>query len=318
MRLIRRWSDKEQGQALVLSTLFLTVVLGCAAMSIDIGRMASTRRQMQNAADAGALAGAQKLPADPSEATVDSVDWLENNNALATEVTENIVFRTNISNDTIRVRIERSVPYTFGRVLGLNSHGINATATARVVQLRGIKGGQPRAFPYAVWDGNKNKKKLGDIVTFRSNSYQAVNVDDNVNCTKGGKNPPPGCTWDVSGNNFKGYFHWQNGYNYYVKPTMQAFSQGGNAFGTDDAEAMWAYYQAGTPVILPVVNWGKDPNGNELDWVIPAFVCIEITQMDKSGSIDWKGKIVQCAGPGLTDGPNPPSLDSSYVVRLVQ
>lgn len=51
----------EQGQALIQVTLSLAVLLGFVAMAIDVGRVYSERRSMQNAADAAALAGAREL-----------------------------------------------------------------------------------------------------------------------------------------------------------------------------------------------------------------------------------------------------------------
>ena len=47
----------EDGQALIQVTLSIMVLLGFVALSIDVGRVYSERRNMQNAADAAALAG---------------------------------------------------------------------------------------------------------------------------------------------------------------------------------------------------------------------------------------------------------------------
>jgi Flp pilus assembly protein TadG len=308
----------EQGQILIMSVLFMTVLIGAAAMALDVGRMAVTRRSLQNGVDAAALAGAFRLPTEPGGAESDAVTWAANNQLIGAEVTEAAVFRSNFANDTIRVSAERPVPYIFGRVLGLDSHTLTATATAQISLMNGITAGRTRAFPYAVWGGNKQGVKMGDRVVFRSNAYEQVNVNDDVNCNKGGKTPPPGCTWDVDGNNFKGYFHWENGAKYYVDPDPQAFSQGGNAFGTNDATDLWVHYQSGVPIILPVIDWAENPTGQRLDFVIPAFVCVKITQLDQTGSVDWAGTIVQCAGDGLNDGSTPPSLNSSFTIKLVQ
>jgi uncharacterized membrane protein len=151
---MRRWHGGEHGQVLVLSTLFMVVLLGMAAFVIDIGRLASNRRQLQNAADAGALAGALELPARPSDAEAVARTWTGKNGSAGGEVTEATAFTTTTATDTIRVRLARSVPYTFGRVLGLDAKTMTAKATVRVRTLNGITTGQERAFPYAVWDGN--------------------------------------------------------------------------------------------------------------------------------------------------------------------
>jgi hypothetical protein len=59
--------SRESGQALVIVVLFLFVLLGMAAMVIDVGYAYYAHRNLQADVDAAALAGAQELP-DPSRA----------------------------------------------------------------------------------------------------------------------------------------------------------------------------------------------------------------------------------------------------------
>ncbi|HEY7707517.1 MAG TPA: pilus assembly protein TadG-related protein [Gaiellaceae bacterium] len=59
--------EGERGQALVMVVLFLFVLLGMAAMVIDVGYAYYAHRSLQAQADAAALAGAQELP-DPTRA----------------------------------------------------------------------------------------------------------------------------------------------------------------------------------------------------------------------------------------------------------
>ena len=58
----------ESGQAIVLMTLALVVIMGMAAFVIDVGNWYHTKRRLQGTADAAALAGAQRLPNSPSGA----------------------------------------------------------------------------------------------------------------------------------------------------------------------------------------------------------------------------------------------------------
>jgi Flp pilus assembly protein TadG len=53
---------REKGSTAVLVALILAVLLGCAAFALDIGRWVMVRHELQNAADAGALAGVRALP----------------------------------------------------------------------------------------------------------------------------------------------------------------------------------------------------------------------------------------------------------------
>jgi Flp pilus assembly protein TadG len=52
----------ERGSVLVLVAAAMTVLLGCGALVLDLGNTRQTARNEQNAADAGALAGAVGLP----------------------------------------------------------------------------------------------------------------------------------------------------------------------------------------------------------------------------------------------------------------
>ena len=58
----------ERGQVIVLLIVTLVVLLGAAALVVDVGRAYLTKRQLQASADAAATAGALELP-DPVEAT---------------------------------------------------------------------------------------------------------------------------------------------------------------------------------------------------------------------------------------------------------
>ncbi len=56
-----RLRTPERGQSLVIIALSATVLFGIIALGLDAGRLYFERRDVQNAADAGALAGAQEL-----------------------------------------------------------------------------------------------------------------------------------------------------------------------------------------------------------------------------------------------------------------
>lgn len=59
----------ERGQVLVIVALAIVVLLGASAFTIDLGRQAAEERFLQNAADAGALAGCNALVDGATEAT---------------------------------------------------------------------------------------------------------------------------------------------------------------------------------------------------------------------------------------------------------
>src|SRR5207249_7238600 len=58
----------DNGQATVITVVFLVVLLGMAALVLDIGSWYRADRSTQSTADAAALAGAQQLPQDTATA----------------------------------------------------------------------------------------------------------------------------------------------------------------------------------------------------------------------------------------------------------
>ena len=74
----RRFARDERGSVLPIVGLCLTVVLGFAALAIDVGQQAALRTQLQATADAAALAAASELP-NPQKARAKAADYAEKN-----------------------------------------------------------------------------------------------------------------------------------------------------------------------------------------------------------------------------------------------
>jgi Putative Flp pilus-assembly TadE/G-like len=73
-----RWGD-EHGQVAIVVALILVVLLGFAALVVDVGLNWAARTQAQAAADAAALAGVIALPSDPAAAVEDVRRYLNVN-----------------------------------------------------------------------------------------------------------------------------------------------------------------------------------------------------------------------------------------------
>lgn len=123
--------SNERGQALVLSALFLTVMLGMAAVAVDVGSWYHADRQAQAAADASALAAAQELPYDTVTAEGHAETYAtKNGGGLKT-----VAFTGDTVEDTVSVEIEREAPGFFSQVLGVSAVTVNAKASARAAPL---------------------------------------------------------------------------------------------------------------------------------------------------------------------------------------
>jgi len=153
--------ERKRGQSVVLVALSATVLLGIIALGMDAGRLYFQRRDVQNGADAGALAGAQELlpqSGNPGvttqmassarcQATIyalitwgdtpntDCSVWagssptarVQGTNSPAT-VTVTTPSRGNPNE--VAVRVDYNVPLTFASVMGFQNSVVSAIAYA--------------------------------------------------------------------------------------------------------------------------------------------------------------------------------------------
>jgi Flp pilus assembly protein TadG len=121
----------ERGQVIVLTVIAMTVLLGMAALVLDVGAWFRTKRQLQATADAAALAGAQALPDAPGAAYNMALDYAGKNGGGVAGSDVKIT-STNGGNDTIAVAAQKNEPGFFSRVFGLNVVDVGANAKAIV------------------------------------------------------------------------------------------------------------------------------------------------------------------------------------------
>ena len=127
----------DRGQATVLTLIFLAVLLGMAALVLDVGSWYRADRGTQSTADAAALAGAQALPENPTQARALAAQYATKNGGLGTG---SITISTKIvANDTISVSVKRSAPGFFSKIFGKKSVAVGSTATARSEGVTSVK-----------------------------------------------------------------------------------------------------------------------------------------------------------------------------------
>jgi hypothetical protein len=135
----------QRGQSLVLSLVFLTVLVGMAALVVDVGSWYRADRKLQANADAAALAGAQELPANSPAAQASALEYAATNDGGLEA--EDVKFRqTVVPNDTIEVTTDRPSPGFFAQLFGRSSVDVRAKAAARA----GVLGSAVGAAPIAV------------------------------------------------------------------------------------------------------------------------------------------------------------------------
>lgn len=131
LRTLRCLWRQEFGQGLVLAALGMVVILGFAAMAVDVGFWYSQRGEVQKAVDAAALAGAWELPDDYAAAEAKTREYLVKNGVDEAEGdTISITFRCTSTYliacnpstnhwDTIVVEVERPAEAWFARIFGI-------------------------------------------------------------------------------------------------------------------------------------------------------------------------------------------------------
>jgi hypothetical protein len=129
MSFVRR---DERGQAIVLMVLSLLVIMGMAALVLDVGSWYHTKRRLQGTADAAALAGAQLLPKDTSGAQSQALTYANLNGGDVAGADITVTSSPLGSNDIISVRARRTDAGIFSGILGIASADIDARAKARV------------------------------------------------------------------------------------------------------------------------------------------------------------------------------------------
>ena len=116
---------RERGQTLVVAALLLLVLLACLALSLDLGNIYAQRRLMQNAADAGALAGVRALALGQGDSAVRSQVQqfaVQRNGADGCSVT--------IMTSTLTVVVSRTFSTFFAGLVGMPTFTVFASAEA--------------------------------------------------------------------------------------------------------------------------------------------------------------------------------------------
>jgi hypothetical protein len=138
-------SVSRPGQALVIATLVFTVLMGLAALAVDIGNIWLQYRKLRNIADAATLVGAQGYQVVDgswplSTAGIQAArDYLTNYGGIPCgppdtaecQVVSPVTTYGGEGDQYIQITLSRDVPFYFARILGFSSQRLTVTSTAR-------------------------------------------------------------------------------------------------------------------------------------------------------------------------------------------
>ena len=117
----------ERGVSLIIAAICIVMLLGMAALAVDVGRLYVTRQYLQNSCDASALAGGMELP-NQAKATDKAAKCAVANHLLHYEISFPADGIGPEGATKLRVDSYLTVPYTFARALGRISGPVSAYA----------------------------------------------------------------------------------------------------------------------------------------------------------------------------------------------
>ena len=121
----------ERGQSIVTIGLMSVFILGLLGVVADTGFVWMQKRSLQNAADAAALAAAQKLPGDQSGATDLANQYVVANGGGIVTVEFGDIIAGGLPT-SVKVTVRKDSETLFGATLGFGNKNVPATAKAKI------------------------------------------------------------------------------------------------------------------------------------------------------------------------------------------
>jgi len=180
----KKFVKDEKGAVAVLVAILLTVFIGVTALVVDYGFLAYTRRNLQIAADAAALAGAQEMLILGDEASANQAliyqkvkEYAEINGISESELIP--APDINVDEGYVKVVAERDVSNFFAHVIGFNTSKVVARAKAKIVWISGLGG----LVPFGVVDVRPTEVRAGfsgDLKVLTDGNNDSVYETDQV------------------------------------------------------------------------------------------------------------------------------------------
>ncbi|MBP2626277.1 MAG: hypothetical protein H6Q68_988 [Firmicutes bacterium] len=281
IRLLR----EEKGAAIVIVALSMTVMMGFAALIVDVGNMYLNKTRLVNMADAAALAGVQDLPGDPQSA-VDSAYSYAAQNGMDGDV---VGVSISNNNTVLTVNANRTVPFFFGKVFEMISANVGARAVAAIRPITGASG----VVPFGV---AKQQFIYGQTYTLKEGGGSGYSGNFGALALGGSGSP-------VYQNNIKKGYSKQLHIGDWVS-TETGNMSGPTSEGVDyrmalDPAATFETKGEGSPriLIVPVID-SLDVNGRS-DVLIVGFAAFFLEGVGESGNDNYvTGKFMQMVIPG--------------------
>lgn len=190
--LLRRFFHDKRGNIAIMSAGVLLLIVGCAALGVDVGTIFADRRKVQSAADLAAIVAASDITRASAAAT--AAVTKNNYASFSLLAVEPGVYKADASltpaqrfvaaatpANAVRVKMQTQTPLYFGKVLtGASNFTINTTAIASTTQMASFAIGSRLA---SVNGGLLNSLlggMLGTTLNLSVMDYQAL-IDAKIN-----------------------------------------------------------------------------------------------------------------------------------------
>ncbi len=127
-RVLFGWCLRESGQALMLTTFALPVIVGLMGLVVDVANVYFNQGRLQTAVDAAVLAGSKCLP---DQANCNALATAENYAAGNGIVATDNIIGPSVEGGRLSLAVKRVVPLYFARLLGLASATVAVSAAAQ-------------------------------------------------------------------------------------------------------------------------------------------------------------------------------------------
>lgn len=172
---LKRFRKDEDGAIAVLAALIMVVLLGFAALTVDMGLKYMQESKIQTACDSAALAAATYLP-DTSEADIQARQYLDKNGFDGS--TAEVTFP---EDGKVKVVLKQSVKTVFANVLGIDELKTKKSAVASA----GAGAGKKANFDYAIFQGGEGDLSVGNgtwNIYGKVHSNGSISTQNTITC----------------------------------------------------------------------------------------------------------------------------------------
>ncbi len=300
-----------KGQVAVILALALPALIGAVALGTDVAIFYFNWVELQKAADSAVLAGATFLPATPSVAVSTAQNYAEINGIQNSE----IVYVQVASDDlSIAMKLQRTVPYYFARVLGLTSGIVAVSAVAGIEASNSANGLVPIGLQYGT------SLTPYEQITLKLAPAQGSVGPGNWEPLAMGYTPSS----DPGGSAYKTNIEY--GYQSVININDMIYTEPGNLVGPTQQGIDYRLSEASSTgtvtdhplndpqvITIPIVNF-NDPNGSSQVQVM-GFAEFWIVSVNGQGNIT--GEFIDQVTAGGTPSSTAP-IDGSFSVILLQ